>query len=101
MHTTIKSGDVSNMKDFDVSTLKDILSVCHGVRISHGGIVLDVGHIRVAIIEGSIGFYGDVIRIYSFDEVSIKWGVIDAATVVFIIKYGDTEIYLPVDIRGV
>lgn len=98
MYLRIKSGDLHNMKNFNVSLLNSILSVCQGVTITRTGILLDIGSVRVVLLEGNIGFIGDVDHIYTYDEVCIIWDNHDAETLTFIVKDGDTEVYIPVEL---
>lgn len=98
MFIRIKSGDLHNMKEFNVSSLNGIMSVCHCITITRTGILFDVGLVRVVLLEGNIGFIGDVEHVYPYDEVCIIWDNHDAETLTFIAKNGDTEIYIPVDL---
>lgn len=98
MFIHIKSGDLSNIKNFDVCLLNGILSVCHGFTITRTGILLDVGSIRIVLLEGNVGLLGDVEKTLSYDEVFLIADDHDAEMLTFIIKHDDTEVYIHVDL---
>lgn len=96
MYSYIYSGDLSNMKDFDFSTLNGLLDVCTDITISQMGIHLwiDTKHITILGNKINFTFLG---RTFKFDEVLIQSEVFgDIKVLDFTIRYGDAELFLSV-----
>ena len=96
MHTIIKSGDLSNMKNFDLSCLNGLMNVFSDIHITHMGVVLWVGLKPIYIENNTINF-AFLNRRFAFDEVVIYISERHGVQIVdFTIQTGNSEIYMSV-----
>lgn len=94
--TFIYSGELDNMRDFDLSRLNGVLNVCSRVSISDIGIHFWIGTKRISIYNDVIDF-DYLSEKLSYDRVIIRYG---DNVLKFIIYSGDTNIYLSVEINS-
>ena len=96
MYSYINAGDLNDMREFDLSSLNGLLSVCSDITISQMGIHMWLGSKRVSILGNKIDFTF-LGRTFKFDDILISFDNIgDLCVLEFTIRYGDSEIYLSV-----
>lgn len=95
--TFIYSGELDDMRDFDLSRLNGVLNVCSRVSISDIGIHLWISTDRISIYNDVIDF-DYLSEKFSYDGVIIRYS---NNVLKFIIYSGDTNIYLSVKIGDI
>lgn len=97
MYTSINSGDLHNMRTFDMSNLNGLLDVCTDMSVTQNGIHLWIGQKHIYVCEYGIDFMF-LERAFGFDTVIIKVNDRNGMRIIdFVIQSDDdSEIYMSV-----
>lgn len=88
----INSGDLKEMKEFDMSILNGLLSVCSGIDISHNAIHLWNDMVHTTIFPNAVVLHNN--KRIEFEEMFIECNVSEyCKSMDFTIINGDTEVY--------
>lgn len=94
MHTTINSGDLRDMRRFDLSALNGLMNICTDMTVTRNGVHLWIGQRHVFICCDVIDFMF-LNRAFEFDEVIIKDNNHNGIQIIdFIIQSGESEVYM-------